>query len=46
VLRAIEAKRPRLAVCGHIHECWGRESLIDGTRVLNLGPAGVLLDIG
>ena len=24
VLRAIESKRPRLALCGHIHEQWGR----------------------
>jgi Icc-related predicted phosphoesterase len=45
VLRAIEAKRPRLALCGHIHEQWGRESTIGPTRVLNLGPAGATLDV-
>jgi Icc-related predicted phosphoesterase len=45
VLRAIEAKRPRLALCGHIHEQWGRESRIGPTRVLNLGPAGATLEI-
>src|SRR5690348_1554115 len=38
--RAIEAKRPRLAVCGHIHESWGCESQIGPTPIRNLGPKG------
>jgi Icc-related predicted phosphoesterase len=42
---AIEARRPPLAVCGHIHECWGQESALAGTRVVNLGPDGWLLDV-
>lgn len=29
---------PRLAVCGHIHDSWGREGMIGPTRVVNLGP--------
>jgi uncharacterized protein len=45
VLRAIEAKRPVLAVCGHIHESWGAESQLGPTRILNLGPAGMLLEV-
>ena len=45
VLRAIEAKRPRLALCGHIHEQWGEESSIGRTPVINLGPAGATLDL-
>jgi Icc-related predicted phosphoesterase len=45
ILRAIEAKRPRIALCGHIHEQWGRESTIGSTRVLNLGPAGTVLEV-
>ena len=45
ILRAIEAKRTRLAVCGHIHDCWGQESAIGPTRVLNLGPGGTLIDL-
>jgi Icc-related predicted phosphoesterase len=45
VLRAIEAKRPRLALCGHIHEQWGQESAIGTTRVINLGPGGMRLDV-
>lgn len=45
LLRAIEDKRPRLAVCGHIHESWGCESEIGGTPVHNLGPKGTWLEI-
>jgi uncharacterized protein len=45
LLEAIERKRPRLAVCGHIHESWGCESQIGQTPVRNLGPAGTWLEI-
>jgi Icc-related predicted phosphoesterase len=45
VLRAIEAKRPRVALCGHIHEQWGRESRVGPTPVLNLGPDGRFVDV-
>jgi uncharacterized protein len=45
VLRAIEAKRPPLALCGHIHESCGAESTIGRTRVVNLGPAGTPLEL-
>lgn len=38
---AIEAKRPQLVVCGHIHECAGREEWIGRTPVVNAGPRGV-----
>jgi uncharacterized protein len=45
VLRAIESKRPMLALCGHVHESWGEESRIGPTRVLNLGPQGRMLEV-
>jgi Icc-related predicted phosphoesterase len=45
VLAAIEQKRPSHALCGHIHESWGEETEIGPTRVINLGPEGVLLEL-
>jgi len=45
ILRAIEEKRPPLAACGHIHECWGQESSVGATRIVNLGPHGTTLEV-
>jgi Icc-related predicted phosphoesterase len=45
ILDAIEAKQPRLAVCGHIHESWGAESEVGPTRVMNLGPSGAAIEL-
>jgi Icc-related predicted phosphoesterase len=45
LLRAIEAKRPPLAVCGHIHESWGCQSQVGETPVRNLGPKGTWLEV-
>jgi len=45
ILAAIEASRPQLAVCGHIHESWGGESRVGPTRILNLGPGGTIIDV-
>jgi Icc-related predicted phosphoesterase len=45
VLRAIEAKHPRVVLCGHIHESWTQESSVGETRVLNVGPNGILIDV-
>jgi len=45
LLDGIEQKRPRIAVCGHIHESWGCESRVGETPVHNLGPAGTWLEV-
>jgi uncharacterized protein len=45
ILRAIEAKRPRAAVFGHIHECHGRQEQLGPTLLANLGPAGTVLEV-
>jgi Icc-related predicted phosphoesterase len=45
ILSAIEAVEPPLAVCGHIHESWGCESLLGTSRVVNLGPEGSLIEV-
>lgn len=45
ILNAIEAKSPPLAICGHIHQCWGREATIGPTRVVNVGPQGRLFEL-
>jgi uncharacterized protein len=45
ILHAIEEKRPPLAVCGHIHQCWGQESRVGPSRVVNLGPDGTVLEV-
>ena len=45
LLAGIEERRPRLAVCGHIHESWGCESEIGETPVRNLGPGGTWIEL-
>jgi Icc-related predicted phosphoesterase len=45
LLRVIEEKAPRVAVCGHIHESWGCESKIGDTPVRNLGPKGTWIEL-
>jgi len=45
ILRTIEEKGPRLVVCGHIHESWGKTSRVDRTPIHNLGPKGTWLEV-
>jgi len=45
ILAAIEDKRPRLAVCGHIHDSWGERSEVGPTEIANLGPAGAWFEL-
>jgi Icc-related predicted phosphoesterase len=45
LLHAIEEKRPRLAVFGHIHESWGCSGEASGVPLRNLGPTGTWLEV-
>jgi uncharacterized protein len=45
VLDAVVSKRPRLALCGHIHEAWGKRSMVGSTEVANLGPKGATFEV-
>jgi Icc-related predicted phosphoesterase len=42
---AVETKRPRLVVCGHIHSDWEKQVQLGPSLVVNAGPAGVLLEL-
>ncbi len=41
IREAIEHHQVRLAVCGHIHDCWETEGRVGSTPVVNAGPRGM-----
>jgi uncharacterized protein len=45
ILRAIEEKRPHVAICGHVHEDAGKEDRIGPTRLYNAGPGGTFIEV-
>ena len=45
ILTAVEREQPTLVACGRVRQCWGLVSSVGPTRVVNLGPDGVFLEI-
>ena len=41
----IDVKKPKLVVCGHIHESGGRQQLHQETLVVNAGPGGIVIEL-
>jgi Icc-related predicted phosphoesterase len=45
ITRALEQFKPDILLCSHVHEAEGVEEKIGGTRVINVGKEGKILDI-
>jgi Icc-related predicted phosphoesterase len=37
----VEAKTPRLVVCGHVHGSWGQKATCGPSTIINAGPQGM-----
>ncbi len=38
-------KKPKLVVCGHIHDDWEKQVDLGPSRIINAGPRGVVIEI-
>ena len=45
IRKFIEKEKPDLVICGHLHECAGKEDKIGKTRIVNPGWDGRVLEI-
>jgi Icc-related predicted phosphoesterase len=43
--KLIRRRKPLLAFCGHIHECFHKHDSIAGTTVINPGPDGEFIEV-
>ncbi|MGV3485628.1 MAG: metallophosphoesterase family protein [Planctomycetaceae bacterium] len=41
----VDTRQPKLVACGHIHSDWGKQMNVGVTRIVNAGPAGVVVEI-
>ncbi|MEM6471491.1 MAG: metallophosphoesterase [Planctomycetota bacterium] len=45
VRECVIAKKPKLVICGHIHDDWGKRMDLQGSTILNAGPKGALMEL-
>jgi Icc-related predicted phosphoesterase len=45
VREAIDKFKPDFLLCSHVHEAQGLEEQIEGTRIINVGPKGRIIDL-
>ncbi len=45
IRRSVEAKHPKLVVCGHIHSDWGKQTKLGTSSIINAGPTGIIVEI-
>ena len=45
IRQVVEAKQPKLVVCGHIHSDWGKQMKLGTSKIINAGPAGIVVEI-
>jgi len=41
----IKKFQPNLVLCGHIHETFGESTTIGKTKIINVGPKGIVIEI-
>jgi putative phosphoesterase len=45
IRKEIERIQPDIAICGHIHETFGKSEKIGKTTVVNVGKNGIIIDV-
>lgn len=44
IRQTILDKKPRVVICGHIHDDWGKQAQLGPTRIYNAGPKGIVVE--